>query len=161
MRVKKMNRYYCDYCPKANCSSGAMRLHEKHCTANPERECRMCRRRMRALGIEMTRPYIGLAILKELVPDAAKNPECSMYSDHQFDEVMAPVLKAAWGCPACLLAVVRQMELCVFFDYKERTKMIFTYQPGALMPEYDVHGTIIIPPAEELLIPALTSNGGT
>lgn len=152
MRIKKMNRYYCDFCTKANCSSGAMRLHEKHCTMNPDRECRMCRRRMRDLRAEMTRPYVTLSALKELVPVAAKSPDCSIYSDQQFDEVMAPVLKAAWGCPACMLAVVRQMELPAFFNYKERVKMIYTYQYPGLMPKYDGGGTIIVPSAEELLM---------
>jgi hypothetical protein len=42
MRKKKVWRYYCDFCGKGGCGSGAMKHHEKHCTLNPQRICRMC-----------------------------------------------------------------------------------------------------------------------
>lgn len=57
MRVKKVNRYYCDFCKKSNCSKHAMELHEKHCTMNPDRQCRLCN--------DVTAP----AELMELLPD--------------------------------------------------------------------------------------------
>ena len=42
MRRKQVWRYYCDHCNKGGCSGGHMKNHEKHCTKNPERVCRMC-----------------------------------------------------------------------------------------------------------------------
>jgi len=42
MRVKKVNRYYCDHCKKAGCQKAAMVRHEESCTRNPNRECRFC-----------------------------------------------------------------------------------------------------------------------
>ena len=43
MKIIKVNRYYCDFCKKANCSAPAMSLHERHCTLNPNRTCCMCK----------------------------------------------------------------------------------------------------------------------
>ncbi|KKL05738.1 hypothetical protein LCGC14_2603050, partial [marine sediment metagenome] len=40
-KVKKW-RYYCDFCKKSGASEYHMRNHEKHCTSNPNRECRIC-----------------------------------------------------------------------------------------------------------------------
>lgn len=42
MKTIKRNRYYCDYCKKSSGGSYAMKLHEAHCTNNPNRKCRMC-----------------------------------------------------------------------------------------------------------------------
>ena len=42
MYKKKKWRYYCDFCKKAGGSAGAMAKHEKHCTNNPNRYCRLC-----------------------------------------------------------------------------------------------------------------------
>ena len=40
MKVKKKIVYYCDYCSKKSLRS--LKIHEKYCTANPDRECRLC-----------------------------------------------------------------------------------------------------------------------
>ena len=42
MKTVKKNVYYCDFCNKRGLSAGHMRAHEKHCTANPNRSCRIC-----------------------------------------------------------------------------------------------------------------------
>ena len=42
MQVVQVNKYICDYCGKKQYASWAMKKHEKHCTMNPNRECRMC-----------------------------------------------------------------------------------------------------------------------
>lgn len=41
MTKKQVWRYFCDHCKKGGLSAGHMKNHEKHCTANPERICRM------------------------------------------------------------------------------------------------------------------------
>lgn len=43
MKVLLRKVYYCDFCKKSNRSASAMSKHEKHCTLNPKRECRLCR----------------------------------------------------------------------------------------------------------------------
>ncbi len=42
MRVKKINRYYCDHCKKATCQKAAMTRHENGCLRNPNRVCGFC-----------------------------------------------------------------------------------------------------------------------
>jgi hypothetical protein len=87
MRKKKVWRYYCEFCKKSGCSAGHMKNHEKHCTMNPKRDCRMCN--ISGTGGEsidilvITFIYNGLAALRE----------------------------AAEGCPACMLAAMRQAEV--------------------------------------------------
>ena len=39
-KIKKV--YYCDFCGKHRLTSNSMLLHEKHCTLNPNRVCRVC-----------------------------------------------------------------------------------------------------------------------
>ena len=107
MRVRKTNRYYCDFCKKANCSSGAMRLHERHCTMNPNRSCRLCKQ-----------PRDIPGIIKSL-------PHHRSYYDDEGKPVgvglLAQIRTACSNCPACILAIVRQAAITpvVDFDYKE------------------------------------------
>lgn len=82
MRQAKVWRYWCDHCGKGGCGKGAAIKHEKHCTLNPARECRMC-------GI----PPATMLEAKALVLGG-----CSV------DELRV----AVEGCPACMLAAVRQ-----------------------------------------------------
>lgn len=42
MKVKTKKVYYCEFCNKHLLVAHAIKTHEKHCTKNPERECRMC-----------------------------------------------------------------------------------------------------------------------
>ena len=39
-KVKKV--YYCDFCKKHRLQKNVIEEHEKHCTANPKRQCLMC-----------------------------------------------------------------------------------------------------------------------
>jgi len=42
MKVKVKKVYYCDFCKKHRLLSNVITEHEKHCTANPKRQCLMC-----------------------------------------------------------------------------------------------------------------------
>ena len=42
MKTKLRQRHYCDFCKKSGGSRYHMERHEKYCTMNPKRECRMC-----------------------------------------------------------------------------------------------------------------------
>ena len=80
--IKKV--YYCEFCKKKGLSSGHMHSHEKHCTANPKRDCRMCK-----TNGSMT---IMLKLLNSIKTiDTVR--EVSVYGDE---------------CPACVLAFMRQ-----------------------------------------------------
>jgi|ERR1035437_1381006 hypothetical protein len=83
-KLKKV--YYCEFCKKKKgMSASMMAQHEKHCTANPDRECRMC-----GIGRNYRNLLEGL-----LSVDPKELP-----SKYDFlDELLE--------CPACVLTVIR------------------------------------------------------
>lgn len=128
MRIKRVNRYYCDFCGKGGCSAYHMTRHEKRCTLNPLRKCGMCAvsddphnhslDELRAIlrtakiiateegGILGTMKWISLSIENE-------------------EEVLKALENASNGCPTCMLAAIRQSEHPVVFqsfDFKARQK---------------------------------------
>lgn len=84
MTRKPAYRYKCDFCGKCGYSASAMKTHEKHCTANPARECRVCK----MLEVEQ-KPIEDLA--------AAAFRGIKALTDE------------AEGCPACMLAAIRKI----------------------------------------------------
>ena len=116
MKVRRVNRYYCDFCKKAGCSSGHMKAHESWCTANPNRTCRMC-----TLIGEKQRP---LADLKALMPMEYAQPKefsldwVDMHADARAAALIA-LREAANDCPVCILAALRQQGVMGDgFDFK-------------------------------------------
>ena len=77
MRKVKRWRYYCDFCKKSGASEYHMRNHEKHCTSNPNRECRICNKleEVQQPLVELTRAYKDGG-LKELRAIAGDCPMC-------------------------------------------------------------------------------------
>lgn len=116
MITKKVNRYYCEYCKKAGCNKFYMERHEKHCTANPNRECRMC------VYAELEQTKITDEILS-IIPDPNKYlvrsypygrdmPEnFEMVVSEKYDEPLKKafeeIKEKVNDCPACLLSVVK------------------------------------------------------
>jgi len=139
MRTKKVNRYWCDHCNKAGLQSRAMAIHEKHCTLNPERACRVCHLLEGSDGdTEEKQP---LAELIKMLPDsepyhATKPDECgSADSAHKnlLDALTAifPAFRIAAGnCPACMMAALRLAKIPVpmagLFDFKAEMISIFS-----------------------------------
>ncbi|GER21279.1 hypothetical protein [Variovorax boronicumulans] len=84
-------RHYCDFCKKSTGTKPSMEKHEKACTANPARVCRMC-------------SFAGLAQLSmsELQVEYAKG--------------FKALQTACEGCPACMLATMRQHWDGVVYD---------------------------------------------
>ena len=101
MRTKRVVRYYCEFCKKSGGLKSAMVLHEKHCTMNPNRQCRMCEK---IDGIQ--KPMVELiALAKDL----------------------SKLRDAASDCPMCILAALRQAGLVAEaqYDYAGECKKIF------------------------------------
>lgn len=127
--VKKVNQYKCDFCGKKMYSKAAINKHEKHCTSNPNRECRMC--------VELnggTTTY--LSELKALATEDIK--ECCLdvcelsfpvedYEDKypkfkKIVDVAAKIFEQSGQCPMCTLAALRQTGIPVhesIFNYKK------------------------------------------
>lgn len=128
MKVKKVNRYYCDHCKKSGCSAHHIRKHEKGCTLNPERECGMCK----MVDSSGQRP---LAELMALLPDIThtKNRfgfEClSEEMRATLDAAFASLREATGNCPACILAAIRQRyhekPYLFEFDFKKEVKEVW------------------------------------
>lgn len=124
MRSKPSTRYYCDFCNKGGNSASAMSRHEKHCTMNPARECRMC-----ALVENEQRPMPDLvACLSPLLL-----PEILSLEDHlwqrESQKCMALLRESAGGCPACILAAIRQgglVSYMVDFDWDKESQAWLT-----------------------------------
>lgn len=99
MKTKTKPVYYCDFCKKHSLRRDSMVLHEKHCTMNPKRECRLCGN-------------------KDLSPLIAK------YKDRNRGQVrIKDIVDDVDGCPNCALTIIRVCELTFLeFDYKEELK---------------------------------------
>lgn len=127
MKTKRVNRYYCEFCTKANCSAPHMKKHEKHCTMNPSRECGVC-------GLLEQSPE-SLESLIAILPDPADYAA----SEHKgaFDPALTyaandalPRLREATNnCPACIMAAIRQAGIPVpmvnEFDWTKEMKDVW------------------------------------
>lgn len=90
MTKKKVWRYYCEHCKKSGCSGASMSRHEKGCTANPNRSCGHCR--------EAGLPQHPMA---DLIKALGNGNESGVDNLRELSE----------GCPACMLAAIRQSGL--------------------------------------------------
>jgi hypothetical protein len=131
MRSRRVTRYYCDFCRKAGCSRHHMENHEKHCTMNPNRECRMC--------VAAENEQVPLTDLVALLPDIKdfeqSDPEGigKMYVglDAAIDAALPIVREKAGNCPACILAALRQSSIIPLvsiglFDFKKEVEAFWS-----------------------------------
>lgn len=136
MRTKTVKRYWCDFCNKAGLSASHMIKHEKHCTMNPERECRCCKlvADSRDMNFEAT-PVKNLSAL--LIPIKTKSERLQpLYNQDRHETawklekeisteiaaVVPTIREAVAGCPMCFFAAIRQSGLSPYqvdgFDLK-------------------------------------------
>ena len=117
MKRKRVWRYYCDYCGKANCAKHHMKTHEKHCTMNPDRYCRMCDGATKPVRLKKTIDWVR--------ENAVVDPEDTDYLALYDERTMIEIRRMVDDCPACILAVIRQSKLHPInlnFDYKKEAK---------------------------------------
>ena len=128
MKTRKVNRYYCEFCKKANCSAPSIKKHEERCTMNPNRKCGYCHL------LKQEQP--NLAEIIALLPDIEKykRDEGSLVIvDNGCVEEIArilPIIREKTGnCPACIMAVFRQaktpLPLVEGFDFKKEGEAIW------------------------------------
>ena len=118
MITKKVNRYYCEYCKKANCSASSISRHEKACTLNPNRICRMCG----IFDLEQTKMADLLTILPKPVTTKDEYGFITLINIKEIEAAMPKLKEITEDCPACILATLRQMEIPV----REITSFNFT-----------------------------------
>ena len=108
MRTKRKIVYYCDFCKKKSLRS--LKVHEKHCTANPDRECRLCDNKSIKPIIEKYRKYFYIRETRK-----------RLFEGWEYSNIM-PVFKKKFTlkdlvneldyiCPNCILAIIRCLGL--------------------------------------------------
>lgn len=148
MKTRIVKRHWCDFCNKAGMQAHSMAKHEKHCTLNPARSCRVC-----ALingGYEVGAEKMGelLALLpdptaflqngwnecrcKDCVDWLPRDVPCTneFKKLHAALEIAMPKLREATdNCPACILAALRQKKITVGmvpdFDFSAEMRTVF------------------------------------
>jgi len=126
MRVKKVNRYYCEFCKKAGCSGGHIKRHEESCTLNPNRTCRMCKM------IAATQKPIAelVAILPNPENFINKHLDGISYTglDTAAEKALPSLREKTEGCPACIMAALRQAKIPIpltSFNFTAECKTIW------------------------------------
>jgi hypothetical protein len=122
MKTKMVPRYECDFCGKKKYSRAAMKLHELHCTMNPDRKCRMCNYTEGGASLAELKALL-IPFLKSKTETSEFDSTCrvSSFTDEQLAELRAELYDAADGCPNCILAAIRQSGLVSYelgWDYK-------------------------------------------
>ena len=99
MKTLTKNVYYCDFCRKHGLSRPAMEKHERHCTMNPQRTCRW------TIDADEGHADVSLAyVVAELQRRAPLELE-------DIDWLRKTLTDTDEGCPACMLAALRQSGL--------------------------------------------------
>jgi hypothetical protein len=109
-----------------------MATHEKHCTMNPNRACRVCG----ILGGPVKPDPDGLRALVALLPDGGEPPGFGDELNDYVARAQAAIPKlreAANDCPACMLAALRQAKVHLGmvsgeFDFSAEMREIFANQ---------------------------------
>jgi len=101
-QVKIRKVYYCDFCKKHSLSPPSLAKHEKHCTMNPDRECRLCERgRIRDLVEKYKDRY-------EIITEKDKFGAKTIKVNWKNGEVkLQNIIADCEGCPNCVLTVIR------------------------------------------------------
>ena len=115
MKTKIKKVYYCDFCKKHSLTSWSLEKHEKHCTLNPQRYCRICQtQRVNEHWIKKLQDaFKTMEAKKQATPSS---PAAFSYSgeivsefQHKFDEI-----KRETGCPICFLSIVRLSKITTY-----------------------------------------------
>jgi len=127
VRIKKVNRYWCDFCNRGMLSAGGMRNHEKHCTKNPDRACKVCS----LIGGYTATMNELIAILPSSAAYHADYSNNDLYRKLyvETEEAMPKLREATDNCPACIMAALRQANIPVpmveSFNFTTEMKTIF------------------------------------
>lgn len=105
MIVKTKKVYYCEFCKKRSLRKDSMEKHEKYCTLNPDRICRLC----------------GELDIKPLIEKCKSLPIT--------ENTVSEILDECDCCPNCTLAVLRCIDafnennIHIKFDYRKELQI--------------------------------------
>ncbi len=116
MLTKTKKVYYCEFCKKKGLSAGAIKEHEKHCTGNIKRQCRMCGN---TPDYEDEVKKYTERIKTEILQENA-NEKLNTTKDDIRDGIDT--------CPACTLTILRQLSKILppwlTFNYKYKEDVV-------------------------------------
>ena len=131
MRIKIKKVYYCEYCNKH--SLRPLIKHEKHCTANIDRECRMC-----DFENIVAAPDIKKLIKKFNSQFKVKTHRFNYVSDYDEYETVEEypkandILDSVNFCPACALTIIKKLDHHVpDFNYQNEVAKYWNYRNEA------------------------------
>lgn len=134
MTSRKVTQFKCDHCGKRSLSASHMAKHERHCTKNPNRICRVCK-----MVDHDQKPMVDLlALLPDprkfaepmAIPDGYPEPDEPFYGPRLLTELIKvfPRLREATSeCPGCIMAALRQKGIPLplvadLFDFSTEMK---------------------------------------
>lgn len=129
MKVVKKNVYYCDFCKKKGLRS--LKTHEKHCTGNPDRVCRLCDGASIKPIIEKYKKYFTIKETERVEVNEGFVWTTETFIDikvvyHKEFTLKDIVKELEYECPNCILAIIRCLGLNRYyfekkfkFNYKE------------------------------------------
>lgn len=114
MKAVKRWRYYCDYCKKSGGSKHHMEDHERSCTMNPNRDCSMC---LYTGGFDSGLAEM-VAIIKSRITsfESDYGYEVWKIADGETEGSIIAKIRDISGCPACILAAIRQSGVPFLFE---------------------------------------------
>ena len=126
MKILKKNVYYCDFCGKKSLRS--LKSHEEHCTANPDRRCRLCED-----ALEL-RPIINN--LKSKISIEGIDENIKVISAPTLDDILKITV-----CPNCVLTILRCTGLNRYYfgikyDYKAKLESYWEARREECLGEY-------------------------
>ena len=127
MRKAKRWVYWCDFCGKSGRSAGYMSSHEKSCTMNPDRVCRMCTHG-EAAQAKMGDMLKALELAKIEEIEEKNIPLWMTVKIENEKEAIERLREVSNNCPMCMLAAIRQTTKypMIFDSFKfEREKAVY------------------------------------
>ena len=117
MKVVKKNVYYCDHCGKHGLSP-ILGLHEKHCTANPDRSCRLCKRESIREIIDKYKKcfYTRKKTTRHFLQE--EQLQVVYLKKFTLDDIQAHLEE---NCPNCTLTIIRCLGLNRYY-FKDKFK---------------------------------------
>ena len=132
MKIKIKKVYYCDFCKKH--SLRTLAEHEKHCTANPNRACKLCEL------CEISNNIPELIEKYKKIVDSHKNNTGDVIDIPQ-EAILKELKNDTDYCPNCILTILRcsglnRLLVHMAYDYKEEMKNFWKEFNKSNRPDY-------------------------
>jgi len=115
MKIKIKKIYYCSFCKKKSLRKDTIINHEKRCTLNINRECRVCSSVL----------CIKQKDIKPIIKRFAGSGELQEKEGLDIKYILREIGKD-FDCPACILTILRILNIKTYdFDYKKRMEEIW------------------------------------